>query len=227
MKPSTFRPRSFHFFRLLFPIAMGLALGLATGIAAAESSQPDSCLRDCHGSNIECHQTVREESRACRSACSDTIRAAIDDARAECELEGIEGSDCRERVVTAARAAGEGCRPDCREAKRDSRKACRQEARSCGETCRGPIDETCAEDCRVEFQPCLESLRECRHGCHGDRRAAFEACRENSADRGEFRECVRQAHAAVRECNLDCHDENLCGEAIRTCMEGCVIEDEF
>ena len=127
--------------------------------------------------------------------------------------------------ANAARAAGEACRPDCREAHRNARRACQSEARTCTETCRGPVDEACAEQCSIEFQPCAEDLGICRDGCREERRAGYVACRETSTGRGEFRDCVRGVHTQARECNIDCHDSMLCGERVHECLDSCRIDE--
>jgi len=207
-------------FALLF--SLGIALAWAPGSVAAE---PTECVQDCHQSRVQCSQAGRNDYRTCRQTCNESVRTAIADARESCTVDDVDREECRERVRTAARAAGEACRPDCREAHRSARRACQSEARSCTETCRGPVDEACAEQCSIEFQPCAEDLGVCRDGCREERRAGYVACREASTGRGEFRDCVRGVHTQARECNIDCHDSMLCGERVHECLDSCRIDE--
>lgn len=202
-------------------VSLAVALGWASGSMAAEATP---CLQDCHQSRVQCVQASRNDYRMCRQTCNESVRTAIADARESCTVDGVDREECRERVRTAARAAGEACRPDCREAHRDARKVCHSEARSCTETCRGPVDEACTEQCSVEFAPCVEDLGICRDSCREERRAGHASCSENATNRSEFRDCLRAVHTQARECNIDCHDSLLCRESIHECLDSCRID---
>lgn len=209
----------------LFALCLGMALALGPWSAASGQAEPDACFANCHESRVQCGQAARETNRLCRDACGESIRTAIADARQSCELDGVEPADCRESIGSAARAASQACRPDCRDAHRAEKQTCRSEARSCGQTCRGPVDEVCVEQCNADFQPCAEDLRVCRGECRAERRAGFQACRDSATDRQQFRECLRGLHHATRECAVDCHDTFLCREQIHECLDSCRIED--
>ncbi len=207
--------------RYYLPLLLLLTLLLGPWTAGAQNNEPNSCVSGCRESHSECRRVTRDDERVCRRDCKDAIRTAVTSERETCDVQGLTEEECRGRIITAARAAGESCLPDCRAGVKQQKKECRHQTKVCVQTCKGPLDPVCAEQCQEIRQTCAEGLRTCGHACHEDRRQSIRDCRDSSSNRMELRECRTDAITAYRECRVDCHDTNLCREQTRGCMETC------
>lgn len=207
-----------------------LLVCFAAGSAFADEGGEDSlCQEECKEARHICRKAAHAVHRICDYGCGDEISAATQRARAFCEEEGLEGRECARVIRRAVHAAKDECREDCASARKRARNVCHDEIKECKRACRPPIDRECAGECRDDFAGCEEDLEGCVDGCAVAKKEAVEACREQIADVCDpeaYKACVKEARVEARMCAEACHGEISCGEDLRECLGGCVIDDE-
>ena len=175
-----------------------LLFSISAGKAVAEETE----LR--HRPPAECRGAYRD----CRHESRNSVRLCR--------------SECAEGEV------GQVCRDACRDSYREDKGVCRQELRECAQAHRPPLDEICAEDCRVEYAEIHDARQMCHADCTAAYREAAAQCRaiiDRASDPEGYRACMREARHDGRLCEQDCNDEFNTGGEFRQCLSMCVIED--